>query len=468
MSGRRAKIFITLGPACDKPEHLRPILETGVDVVRFNMAHGDLSYHSHLVQMVRSISQELGQAPPALLADLAGPKIRVGGLSQPMELKPGDKLILAVASEAQPGELPLRGKFKFQAIREHGRISIDDGRIQLQTTRILNPLRLEAEVQTGGQVEPGQGVNFPGVHLDVPILTEADLRALKWAEQTQVDWLALSFVRQAEDLAELKNHMTQQDLPVFAKIETPQALDNLNAILQVADGLLVARGDLGVEIPLEELPQIQRHLVQAALHAGKPVVVATQLLDSMRHHPFPTRAEVTDVALAITEGCDGLLLTGETAAGRYPLEAIQQLQRIISATEKNPIAYPLPDKSTQSVADAIALAAGATTQALGTNLLVTMTHSGYTARAVAKFRPQARILSLTPFLQTAQRLRAVWGVEPIVVDSYSNTDSMFKLVEKVLLKYDLAHSGEQVVITAGIPVGRAGTTNLLQVLTIDG
>lgn len=468
---RKTKIIATVGPATDTEAGLSDLLATGLDAIRLNMSQRDQTYYTDIIQRIRAWQPNDDQVGPAIMADLAGPKIRTLNFPAGWDLKNGDVVLLGCEGAVDPTEgIPLTGEFRFQGINPGAAISADDGKILLDVTTTISNLLVEVRVRRGGFLAPRKGVNFINIELDVPTLTAKDAADFEFALDQNVDWVALSFVRRASDFHALQQIMDRKGktVPVLAKIEKPEALDDLDAIVEQFDGVMVARGDLGVEVPLERLPAIQKQIIRRANMAGKPVVIATQLLATMQDNPYPTRAEVTDVANAVYDGADALLLTGETAVGKNPIETILQMDRIISEVEKDPeidprMAVIIPN---QTDSDAISHAAGDIANLLNIKVIVTMTHSGATASSVSKYRPHAAIYSLTPFLPVARRLKLIWGVCPIVVQPYATTDEMLAFAEEKLLSLGAVETGDSFILSAGIPIGKIGSTNMLKIQSV--
>ncbi len=462
----------TVGPASDTESGLRDLLGTGLDAVRLNMSQGDQVYYAELIQRIRrwASGERVG---PAILIDLAGPKIRTVNYKPGWQLTTGERILLGRQGAVTPDAgIPLTGEFRFREIHPGATISADDGKILLDVTAHISEDLVEVTIRRGGDLKPRKGVNFINLNLDVPTLTDKDASDFEFALDQGIDWVALSFVRSGADMDALREIMTRKGktIPVLAKIEKPEALNDLDQILEKFDGIMVARGDLGVEVPLERLPAIQKLLIRRANLLGKPVVIATQLLATMQDHPYPTRAEVTDVANAVYDGADALLLTGETAIGSYPVETVNQMAGIIAEVEKDPeidprMAVVIPQ---QTDSDAIARAAGEIADVLRINVIVSMTHSGATALAVAKYRPHAAVYAMTPFLPVARRMKIIWGLRPVIVEPYQTTDAMLQLAERRLLELDALETGDSFVVSAGLPIGRPGTTNMLKIQQVSG
>ena len=463
----KTKIIATIGPACEDTETLQAMLDSGVNTFRLNMSHGDEPAKRNLYNLVESLKRADGLRP-CILTDLAGPKIRITDVLPDFTLEAGQSIAITNKNGADENHISVTEGIGFRDVSEGAKILINDGRIQLQVEETVSKHTIKCKAVIGGLVEPRKGVNFPGITLDVPPLTDQDKTDLKMALELGADWIALSFVRSAEDLNEVLAVMDEVDkhLPVMAKIEKWEALSDIGAITESFDAVMVARGDLGVEIPAEQVPLAQKQIIDVAGVLGKPVVIATQMLESMVDSQTPTRAEVSDIANAIFDSVDALMVTGETAVGNYPVDVIQTLKRVIDETEQ---ATPsgrnsLPEEVTKT-ADAISHAVCEIAQDLDINLILTMTHSGSTAQMIARYRPQVTILALTPFDRVARQLQLVWGVTPIKVGQYDNIESVPDVCDAVLTERKLIKSGESYVITGGVPMGVAGTTNYLSVQT---
>jgi len=469
MSGqRRAKIVCTIGPASREVDALRGLVKAGMNVARLNMSHGTRERHAEVIERIRAVSAELGE-PVAILLDLSGPKIRLGKLAAPVLLTPGDEVTLTV--EAITGEgrvLPVSYPGLVDEVVAGDRLSMADGLVELEVLRVEAP-RLVARVLSEGTVSSHKGVNLPSVGTGLPAMTAKDHEDLRFGLEAGVDWVALSFVRTPEDadvpravMAEVGRHV-----PVLAKIEKPQALDNLDDIVEAFDGLMVARGDLGVEVPLESVPGIQKDIIARANLAAKPVITATQMLLSMVESPRPTRAEVTDVANAIIDGSDGLMLSEETAVGAHPAKAVATMARIAAEAEglRDEIEHP-PVHGTGEVAAAIAHATWEVAALTGARAIVTPTSSGSTARLVAATRPPVPILALSIVEATVPQLCLTWGVIPRHIGHAASSDELFEICRKQVLECGLASPGDTVVVTLGLPLEVAGTTNLLRVLDV--
>ncbi len=463
---RRAKIVCTLGPATASAQSIGQLIDAGMNVARLNLSHGSRTEHEELLRHVRIESARRG-AHVALLADLQGPKIRLGKfVDGTHELKQGANFVITVqeivgdssrasttykglARDCTPGDVLL----------------IDDGKVRLQVSKIEGD-EIFTVVRTGGFISNSKGINAPGSSLSVPALSEKDLADLEWALNSGVDIVALSFVRTADDIRGAHAVMDRLNIriPVIAKIEKPQAVSNLDEIVAAFDGLMVARGDLGVELPIEEVPLVQKKCIIAARENAKPVIVATQMLESMINLPTPTRAEATDCANAILDGADALMLSGETSVGKYPVEAVTMMSRIIAKIEEEALAQVAPLRHIpHTKSGAITKAAAEVGAVVGARFLVAFTQSGDSARRMARLRSEIPILALTPEASTAHQLALSWGVEPMVVPAAKHTDEMVKQIDSALLDTARAAIGEYIVIVAGSPPGIPGSTNAMRV-----
>lgn len=447
---------------------LREILKAGVDVVRINCSHGTMEQHRKIAEAVRRISTELNK-PVALLWDLQGPRIRVAELQQPIELAEGTEVVLTTESNGVEGVVvPVEEPYIATAVRQGQRILIDDGRIELETI-CTDGVRVRCKVVRGGIVKSRKGINLPGAKLAVPILSEDDLKDLRNGIQVGTDFVAMSFVRSAEDIETLRTAIQAHgaDVPIIAKLERPEALERLDEILQAADGVMVARGDLGVEMPPEEVPIVQKRIIAEANRHFVPVITATQMLESMIESPRPTRAEASDVANAILDGTDAVMLSGETAVGKYPVEAVTMMQRIICSAEgelfrRHPI-YEGRAEGEPTIAHAISDAACLAASDVNAKAIVVFTQSGFTALLVSKRRPKAPIIAFTPDEKVQRRLSLLWGVIPKLLPFTESTDKLLTLMDERLMVEGLVEEGDIVVIIAGIPVPAKGRANFLKI-----
>ena len=462
---KNTKIIATIGPACNNKETLQAMVDFGVNVFRLNMSHGDTVSKQNLYDLVKSLDVSQGKRP-AILTDLAGPKIRITNVPNNFSLSEGQSIIITNEKDIEGDHISVTENIGFTKVSKGAKILINDGRIQLEVTKILSKQSLKCNTLIGGKVQLRKGVNFPGITLDVPTLTADDKQDLIMALESGADWIALSFVRSANDLDHVYKIMDAHGkrLPVMAKIEKWEALNNLEAITDSFDGVMVARGDLGVEIPAAQVPIAQRQVIDLAGTMGKPVVIATQLLESMIDSQTPTRAEVSDIANAIFDSVDALLVTGETAIGNFPIDVIKTLDQVIQETEKatNSVRSSLPEEVSKT-ADAISHAVCEISRDLDIEVIMTMTQSGSTAKMISRYRPQAKVFALTPFNQVLRQLQLVWGLAPIKVSTYDNVEIIPDLCKAVLKKLKLIKIGDKFVITGGVPMGIAGTTNYLSV-----
>ncbi|MTE18581.1 pyruvate kinase [Streptomyces sp. TRM43335] len=466
---RRAKIVCTLGPATDSYEQIRALVEAGMDVARLNLSHGSHAEHEERYHRVRRAAEETGRSV-GILADLQGPKIRLGRFREgPVLLERGDEF--TITTEDVEGDREHCGT-TYEGLAEDvspgEAILVDDGRVALEVTAVDGP-RVRTKVVEGGMVSDHKGLNLPGVAVSVPALSDKDVDDLRWALRTGVDVVALSFVRGGHDIADVHRVMKEEErrLPVIAKIEKPQAVRNLHDIVAAFDGLMVARGDLGVEMPLEAVPMVQKRAVELARRNAKPVIVATQMLDSMVDSSRPTRAEVSDVANAVMDGTDAVMLSGETSVGKYPVETVRTMSRIVVAAEENMLAKglsPLTEGGKpRTQGGAVARAAAEMGDFLGARFLVAFTQSGDTVRRLSRYRSPIPVLAFTPDPATRARLNLTWGVETFLGPTVRTTDEMVRQVDEHLLRIGRCREGDKVIVTAGSPPGVPGTTNMVRV-----
>ncbi|MFC1484252.1 pyruvate kinase [Candidatus Neomarinimicrobiota bacterium] len=462
---RKTRIVATIGPASIGQETIRDLLRAGVDVFRINTSHTTRDEIVALIQLLRRSTEE-EDVVPGILLDLAGPKIRVSELSDKgLELMEGDEFTLGTGSIP---DIKIRPDVTFEAVANDAKVMLDDGRIELKVVAHEPPSVLRLRVVYGGHLTTNKGVNFPGVTLGVPSLTERDEDNLRVGLKEGVDWVALSFVRSPEDRKAIDRIFKEEErsVPVMAKVEKPEAINKLNEIVQTFDGIMVARGDLGVEMPLEEVPLIQKQIIGVCNVAGKPVITATQLLESMVTAPSPTRAEVNDVANAIYDGTDAVMLSSETAIGKYPVKSVEMLNAVATATEEAARGTGVrrrADFQIQGIGASISHAACSIAAERDIPVIVTMTHTGSTARNISRFRPKSRIVALSPFISTCRQLQLSWGVTSLHVGEYATTDEMITTAEQLLLKKKFVQPGDYFILTAGVPIGQPGTTNLLKV-----
>jgi pyruvate kinase len=465
----RTKIVCTIGPATSSEEGIRSLLEAGMNVARLNFSHGTHEQHSDVIDNIRKVSAEL-KRPVAILGDLQGPRIRVGDIPGPITVAAGEDLTLVHEGLEAPGEIPITYDHLATDVHVGDRILIDDGLIEILAMEVEAP-RVKVRVVHGGTIKPHKGLNLPGVHVSAPSITEKDIADVHFAVEHDLDYLALSFVRRAQDVEQLRA-MIPKGLLIVAKIEKDVALQNIESIIQASDAVMVARGDLGVELPFEEVPGAQKRIISMANKHGRPVITATQMLESMIENPRPTRAEASDVANAILDGTDAVMLSAETAAGAYPRLAVEAMSRIIAEIEKHPpggrARRGVHRDVGVGVATEVAIAAATTAAVdmLDAPLVVVFTKSGFSARIVAAYRPNVSILVLTDQPRTYRQLALVWGVIPELVGHCDTYDEMMQRAKDVVVTRELASRGDRIIVTAGVPFDVPGTTNLLKVETV--
>ena len=463
---RRAKIVCTLGPATSTPEKIRELVDAGMDVARLNLSHGSYTDHEKAYRLVREAADQAGHGV-GIFADLQGPKIRLGKVaSGPVELEegqtftittrevPGDKEICSTTYDGLPGD-----------VAPGDQILIDDGKVRLEVTSVEDT-DVVTRVVVPGPVSNHKGINLPGVAVSVPALSEKDKEDLRWALHLTVDFIALSFVRHASDVDDVRKIMDEEGvrLPVIAKIEKPQAVDNLPELIKAFDGFMVARGDLGVECPLEDVPVIQAKVVELARKNAKPVIVATQMLESMISAPRPTRAEASDVSNAVLDGADAVMLSGETSVGSYPIETVETMARIISSTERHGMHRMAPiDWQPRTKGGVIAKAAVEVAHRVDAKYLVAFTQSGDSARRLSRYRSDIPVLAFTPVASVRSQLALSWGIETFLTSPVEHTDEMVRQVDEHLLKIGRVQEGDLVVLIAGSPPGIPGSTNAMRV-----
>jgi pyruvate kinase len=480
-SVRRTKIVATLGPAWAEPAQMTALLDAGVNVVRINASHATPDIRAGWIGELQTLMKGRSESA-AILVDLQGPRIRVGTLAEPMSLEPGQRVVFAPEADAGPGEIPTTYEGLAADVHVGARILLDDGLLSVEVTGARDG-RVEAVVHYGGQLKSHKGMNLPGLEVSAPALTQKDREDVEQAAALGVDYIALSFVRRPEDMEGLRA-LVPRTTKLVAKIEKDTALRNLCGILDASDAIMVARGDLGVELPFEEVPLMQKQIIREAGLHGKPVITATQMLESMIHAPRPTRAEASDVANAILDGTDAVMLSAETAVGRYPLEAVRAMDRIAREMELQrsgrgvTIDAALGRRSSEGVAlpnhrsgssgpirteDAIAVAVCAAAEMLSAPVILCFTSSGFTARKVATCRPAVPVFACTPEPETFRQLSLVWGVTSALIDHSTDYDSMLAVARRRILERGLARPGERLVVTAGVPFDMPGTTNLLKI-----
>lgn len=468
MNTRKSKIVCTIGPASSNRKMILSMIKQGMDVARLNFSHGDHDFHKKSFRLIRRCSEEL-KKPVAIIQDLQGIKIRVGRIQDgSVELKKNSEVFLNSGSEISNKKnifisYPALGK----DVKINDTVLFDDGLIHARVIgKTKNAIRIK--IIEGGLLKERKGVNLPDTKITLSTFTEKDKKDLAFGLKIGVDYVALSFVRSAEDIRGIKAWLKKRRrrLSVIAKIERPEALDDIDNILDEVEGIMIARGDLGVEMPPEKIPMIQKTLINKANAKGKLVITATQMLESMTEHSVPTRAEATDVANAVIDGTDALMLSAETATGKYPLNAVAMMNRIIQYTESKMLRQKIAERSFFGFSEAVAEAACNATEDINAKAIVAFTQSGFTARLVSKFRPNVPIIAFTPYADIRNRMSLYWGVTPFMMRILSNTDEMIKEVEMSLFKAKIAKKGDVIVITASSPLMRQGKTNLMKLHAI--
>ena len=463
---RRAKIVCTLGPSTSSYEQLVKLVTAGMDVARLNLSHGDYADHEAVYRRVRQASDETGHAV-GVLVDLQGPKIRTGRFPDGPVLLQKDQLFTITTRDVLGSDTEVGTTYSGLPgdVRPGDVLLIDDGKLNLVAVEVTET-DVICRVVVGGRLSNNKGINLPGVAVSVPALSEKDKADLRWALGLRADWIALSFVRSAKDIEDVHAIMDEEGvrLPVIAKIEKPQAVDNLQEIVEAFDGVMVARGDLGVELPLEQVPLVQKMAIEIARRNAKPVIVATQVLESMIESPTPTRAEASDAANAVLDGADALMLSGESSVGRWPIQAVETMSRIIESTEEHGLdrVQPLHGRP-HSVGGAVTRAAVDIGDIVGAKFLVTFTQTGGSANRIARFRSQIPMLAYTPVQSTRSQLALTWGIETYLVEEVVHTDQMAMQVDSTLLAEGRVEEGDLVIIVAGSPPGIPGSTNALRV-----
>jgi pyruvate kinase len=463
----RTKIVCTLGPSSSSRDALCALIDAGLNVARINFSHSTHEQHAATIALIRDVAVRGGR-PIAIMGDLQGPRIRIGDLHEPRELPDGSDIVLVAEGHEADGEIPVTYAGLADDVHVGDRVLINDGLIELVVLDVTKP-RVTARVLHGGPLTSHKGINLPGVQVSAPSLTDKDREDIKFAVEQGLDYLALSFVRRAQDIAELRG-LIPKEMLVVAKIEKDSALENIESIVRASDCVMVARGDLGVELPFEEVPYAQKRIIALCNHLGRPVITATQMLESMVTHPRPTRAEASDVANAILDGTDAVMLSAETATGQYPRLAVEAMSRIITEIEARPQNWRHEVRrsgdTVVSTEFAIAAASSAAVNMLNAPCLIVFTKSGFSARVVASHRPSVPILVLTDIPRTFRQLAMVWGVIPELVPHCNTYDQMVKLALEAVQRRALARPGDRVVVTAGVPFDVPGTTNLLRVETV--
>ncbi|AFZ46496.1 pyruvate kinase [Cyanobacterium stanieri PCC 7202] len=472
---RRTKIVATVGPGCANPETLRKMILAGANTFRLNFSHGTHEVHQSSIRMIRQVENELNR-PIGILQDLQGPKIRLGKYEcGSIELHEGDRYVLTSRDVKCDEKIAcISYEYLAEEVPLNARILLDDGRVEMVVKEIDKENKdLHCQVVVGGVLSSNKGVNFPNVYLSVKALTEKDKKDLMFGLDQRVDWVALSFVRNPQDVLEIKDLIASagKSTPVIAKIEKHEAIEQMEEILSLCDGVMVARGDLGVELPAEDVPILQKRLIRTANRLGIPIITATQMLDSMANSPSPTRAEVSDVANAILDGTDAVMLSNETAVGKYPVQAVATMAKIARRTEeeRDSIApHLLSPMDNQNIPNAISGAVGQIAKQLKASAIMTLTKTGATARNVSKFRPKTPILAITPHVSVSRQLQLVWGVKPLLLLDMPGLKQVFSSAIELAREEELLEDGNLVVMTAGTLQGVAGSTDLIKVEIVKG
>ncbi|WP_404355754.1 pyruvate kinase [Cytobacillus firmus] len=469
---RKTKIVCTIGPASESVEKLTQLIEAGMNVARLNFSHGDFEEHGQRIQNIREASAKTGKTV-AILLDTKGPEIRTNNMAGgAIELSAGENIIISMNEvEGTADKFSVTYPGLIEDVGTGSKILLDDGLIGLEVTKIDKAnSEIHTKILNSGTLKNKKGVNVPGVSVNLPGITEKDAQDIIFGIEQGVDFIAASFVRRASDVLEIRQLLEEHNasyINIIPKIENQEGVDNIEEILEISDGLMVARGDLGVEIPAEEVPLVQKKLIKKCNAQGKPVITATQMLDSMQRNPRPTRAEASDVANAIFDGTDAIMLSGETAAGSYPVEAVQTMHNIASRAESaldhKEILSNRSKDNEHNITDAIGESVAHTALNLDVNAIITPTESGHTARMISKYRPKAPIVAVTSNDHVSRRLSLTWGVYPQIGQKASTTDDMLDIAVEESLNSGIVASGDLVVITAGVPVGEAGTTNLMKI-----
>ncbi|MBN2428562.1 MAG: pyruvate kinase [Deltaproteobacteria bacterium] len=473
---RRTKIVATLGPASEKRDKIRTLMEMGVDVFRLNFSHGTQAQKTEIIQIIREEAEKQLRVI-AILGDLQGPKIRTGLMENgELELLRGQEVTITTREELGKGDMfSTTYKNLPQDVCVGDRILLDDGNLELTVVRTGDD-EVGCRVEVGGVLRDHKGINLPGSRVSAPAVTDKDKEDLTFCIGQGVDYLGQSFVRRVEDIREMRALMAAQNasIPIIAKIEKPQALEDFEAILAEVDAVMVARGDLGVEMNPEKVPLIQKRIIRSCNKAGKPVITATQMLESMIYHPRPTRAETSDIANAIIDGSDAVMLSGETAVGKYAIEAVKMMGRVADDVEKDPILRErifspvAPQEGDRSLPEIIAAAACEVAENAGASAILAFTQTGSTAALVAKYRPGLPVFAVTPSAEVERRLVLFRGVRSLRVETHGDTETQIASLEKAVLEAGVLHQGDIVVITMGSPVPAAGTTNLIKVQRLGG
>ena len=467
IQNRKTKIVCTLGPASDTEQKIRNLVDAGADVFRLNFSHGTHEEHAEQIEIIRHL-ESVCKKRFAIIQDLQGPKIRVGQIDGVITLKNGDTVTLTIADVIGKGKIiPVTYQGIVNDVKAGDRILMDDGLLELKA-KSVSAKEIQCEVVNGGPLTSHKGINLPGCDVSIPSLTDKDMADLEFGVKSKVDFIALSFVRHASDVLQLRDLLAELDgnQGIIAKIEKPEAVKEIDPIIEASDAIMVARGDLGVEVPIEEVPVLQKRIIRKCNEYGKPVITATQMLDSMIREPRPTRAEATDVANAVFDGTDAVMLSGETSAGNFPVEAVKTMVSIVKMAESEMglVSRKLDYKAVRDdFTDAIAEVACSLANFVDASFIIPITNTGTTARALSKYRPQVPVYAITESVEVARKLPLIWGVVPVEVESIPDTDAMLAKVGSILKSASLASTGDTYVLTAGTPILARGTTNTLRI-----
>lgn len=475
ISTRKTKIVCTIGPSVRSKEGIKKLIQTGMNVARVNFSHGSHEDHQQTMQWIKELRTEMGISV-AILMDLQGPKIRAGKMKDGGQQVNAGDIVTLIPDDGQEGTnavIPIDFPGLADDAEVGNRILIDDGLLELKIIKKLGD-KLQAEVVVGGLLKSRKGINLPDVNISQPSLTEKDLEDLAFGLEQGVEYIAMSFVRTANDIQSIisKVRLANSQAQIIAKIEKPEAIRDIDNIIEETDGIMVARGDLGIEIAAEEVPVIQKQIIDKCRMLGKPVITATQMLDSMINNPRPTRAEASDVANAVLDGTDAVMLSGETAAGKYPYEAVRMMDRICRSVEANDqelynsLNYRKPDWKEKQVVESVSYSAVKMADYVDATAISAITHSGSTARRIAKFRPKVPLIAFTEDQMVQHQLALVWGVTPVGLNQLFDTDSSIRLMEQHLLKEAVVAEGDRVIFCSGLPVSERGRTNTIMVDTI--
>ncbi|HYW35492.1 MAG TPA: pyruvate kinase [Balneolaceae bacterium] len=473
---RRTKIVCTLGPSSQSETQIAKLVQHGMNVARLNFSHGSHAEKKEVVESIRRVADAYNVTLP-ILADLQGPKIRVGTMKDGSQYIEKDEIVKLASGNSIKGTseiIPIDYPYLHKDAVKGDKILIDDGLLELKVVAKKNN-EIEARVIVGGEVKSRKGVNLPGVDISMASLTPKDIEDLEYAVSLEVDYVAMSFVRTASDVEEVISRLRAfgSQAGVIAKIEKPEAVENIDDIIEESDGVMVARGDLGIEIPSEQVPLIQKRIINRSRKAGKPVITATQMLESMINNPRATRAENSDVANAVLDGTDAVMLSGESAVGDYPAAAVQAMDRICRSVEANAtqlynsLEFRKPEWKKNQIPESMSNAAVSLARNVDAKIIGTLTQSGTTARRIAKFRPHVPVIAFTESFKVSNQLALVWGVTPVVIEAHSDTDRSIRLMENQLEKLGLVQHDDRVILTSGMPVAKRGRTNMVKVSTIN-